>query len=50
MEDSGWYQINYNHSQNLDFGKNKGVQFLESDICDTSFKEFCSKDKELSPS
>lgn len=42
MEDSGWYQVDYNKSQDLAFGANEGCEFLKNS-CHTDTKEYCTE-------
>lgn len=38
LEDSGWYQPSYESVDEIDWGKGRGCEFLES--CDNKFPEF----------
>lgn len=33
MEDTGWYKVNYNYSEPLFFGRNKGCEFVKKNEC-----------------
>ena len=46
LEGSGWYQVNYNNSQEIYWGNNKGCKFLEQ-ACFAEYEEFCSKTSTL---
>lgn len=46
MEDSGWYQIDYDKAQHLSYGYKQGCNFLIKS-CNTSYQEFCTNEDEM---
>ena len=45
LEDTGWYKIDYEKSEELFWGKGKGCDFMNA-MCDTKFYEYCVLENE----
>lgn len=48
LEDTTWYQIDFNFADTLYWGKNKGCAFVDNSQCQIRFEEFCSVEREIS--
>ena len=45
MEDSGWYNVNYNEGSNITWGRNQGAGFFHEKCLtngEPNFEEFCN--------
>lgn len=47
LNDSGWYKIDLTKAEPLEWGKNEGCEFINSN-CNPLFREFCSTQGKLS--